>query len=66
MDEMDTAENLEKRLAQADVVASMPAGNEGKPSICFPERQFAAMKEGAVFLNVGQGNIIGYRRCQKC
>jgi phosphoglycerate dehydrogenase-like enzyme len=57
MDEMDTAENLEKRLAQADVVAVCLPGTRETFHL-FSERQFAAMKEGAVFLNVGRGNIV--------
>ena len=57
VDETDTAEHLEKHLAQADVVAVCLPGTRDTFHM-FSERQFAAMKEGAVFINVGRGNIV--------
>lgn len=57
VDEMDTIDNLERQLALADVVAVCLPGTK-ETFHMFSIRQFAAMKEGAVFLNVGRGNVV--------
>lgn len=57
VDEMDTIENLEQQLALADVVAVCLPGTK-ETFHMFSGRQFAAMKDGAVFLNVGRGNVV--------
>lgn len=57
VDEIDTIDHLEAQLARADVVAVCLPGTRETYHM-FSERQFASMKEGAYFINIGRGNIV--------
>ncbi len=56
-DEIDTAENLDRYLGRADIVALCVPGSPSTYHLMNAER-FAALKKGAILLNVGRGGAI--------
>lgn len=56
-DEMGTMDRLDEYLAQADIV-SLSLPNTAETHHLFDKNRFAAMKQGAYFINVGRGNSV--------
>lgn len=56
-DEMGTMDELDKYLARADIVVTSLPGTSATYQL-FNKDRFAAMKQGAYFLNIGRGTAV--------